>query len=152
MTNEEALNFLAELEDCADDIGLWSDRKERQNNTFRGFEVNAEKVEKLERLKKLCERLAELDNAVHFEGVYMNSRAQDGMAKITLPALFFSSDRRVMNTLAKLFAEADQVFFSCPYAVYDEELAGDDDEPGEKILVMTFVVDNMWKIYMKAPF
>ena len=151
MTNEEALNFLAELEDCADDIELWADRKERQNKTFHGIEVNAEKVAKLERLKKLCERLAELDEAIRFDGVTLNSRTRNGTAKITLPALFFSDNRRVMNTLAKLFAEADHVFISCPYALYDEEDA-EGDEPGEKILVMTFAVADMWGVYMKAPF
>lgn len=151
MTKEEARRFEEEMEACGGDLELWEARKNRENESFMGFELEPEKVKRLNSMKALARRLAFLDSAIKYEERPATQDQRHMGVKLLLPPLYFTSDRRVSNTLAQLYAAADFVGMSCPFALYDEEIDGD-EEPGEKLICMNFEVKDMWKSYGKMPF
>lgn len=146
----DANRFIEELEDCGGDIGLWHERKERENSSFWGFELDPQKVIRLITVKELCRKLHELDKHITFVDMPLENSNRHGSAQIVLPYVYFAH-RDVAAVLSRLYAESDNVFLSCPYCAYDEEI-DEDEEPGEKKILMTFCVEDMWQTYGKRPF
>ena len=141
--------FNDELEECGGDLGTWIERKERENRTFVGLEINPEKEKRLNYIKELCRQLHMLDNEIEVIEAPFTQDNRNGMAHIILPYLFEFSER-TMPIMAKLYAAADFATMSCPYCIYDEEIDGDDVP--KKEIAITFHVLDMWKTFGKGPF
>jgi len=146
MRDEDAKRFLEELEDCDGDIAAWNERKQRENNSFCGFEINPEKKAKLNRLNTLCKKLAALDHLIAVEKRPTSPEERSGMVAVIFPEVYAATDSRVSALMAQIFAEADDFTIS----------AIESDEDGEirssgKVRI-TFCVMNMWSVYGKAPF
>jgi len=146
----DAERFEDELEDCDGDIDEWMTRKGRENESFWGMELDPEKEKRLNYIKALCRKLHKLDKHIEYVDMPLTNRNRNGMAQVLFPPTY-SAFRDVVAVLAKLYAVADDVALTCPYALYDEEIDGD-EEPWPKEIVMTFGVHDMWLTYGKAPF
>lgn len=144
MTDKDAERFLEELEDCEDDIVAWSERKERENKSFWGFELDPEKEKRLNRLKALGKKLNSMDGRITCDELPFSNGNRHAAVRFRFPASFFTFDKRIINAMAQLYAEADAVTLCSPYCI--------DEEDGEKIIVMSFDVFDMWQTYGKAPF
>ena len=141
--------FEEELDDCGGDVGLWSLRKERENSTFFGLEIDREKEKRLNYIKGLCRRLSELYDDVEFIDYPMTPDRRNGMAQLALPWLFDVAGD-ALPIMSKLYAAADFATLSSPYCSYDEEIDGD-DVPEKKVFI-SFDVLDMWNTYGKGPF
>lgn len=153
MNNEDMKRFLEELEDSGGDLEYWSERKDRENDSFYGFELNPENEKRLNTLKGYCETLTKLDKGIlYYEGPLTNKN-RHGSVRLSLPTLFFTSNKQVAQLLSKCFAIADYFTIAAPRLI-DEDAEDEDfigDRNGREV-VITFNVAEMWKTYGKAPF
>ena len=151
--NEDSMSrFEEELEDCGGDIELWKYRKNRENESFRGLEIDPEKMKRLETIRAKCRALARLDSGVICLPNRLTPQNRNGVARISLPPVMFSSDGRVLSVLSELFRLADDVAMAAPRLVSEDE---DDEFTGPRDgreIVLSFGVHNMWKTFIKAPF
>ena len=153
MNNDEAKRFLDELEASGDNIGLWADRKERENRTFTGLEVNPEKLKRLNEMRKLCQTLHKLNGDILYKELPFDSSNRHGGVQISFLPLEFITDKRITNIMAKLFARADHFTIIAP-RLADED-SDDEDFTGARAgreVAITFDVADMWQTYGKAPF
>lgn len=152
MTDDMMKRFDEELADSGDDIELWKMRKNMENESFWGMEIDPAKQERLEKLQARCILLAKRDHAIRYMPEELTPQNRNGTVRLSLPPVLFSFDKRVSSDLAALFKLADDFCISAPRLVSEDE----EDEflgtrDGKEIL-LTFGVHDMWKTYGKAPF
>lgn len=119
------------LEDYNGDVGRWAIDKEKEIKRFRGIDFNRDKAERLQRMQELCKRLYELDKRITNVFVPFDKTCINASVSIVLPAVYSSSEERIIECLSELFEEADDVFFSA--------LSGD--------VKMSFSILDMWSEY-----
>ncbi len=107
----------------------WEARMETRNRRFIGYKPDEEKLARLNRLRAICRRIAELDESIENPFLVFSNKNRNGGAQLLLPELSFLTDRRVISLLAALLAEADDVTIS--------SLSGDG-------VCLTVGVENMW--------
>ena len=131
MTHDNTIDFNArrgvKLEDF-DDIYDYAQEKADENDRFRGHDLNAVKMERLNAMREVCRKLAEADDRFRFECVPFSNRERNGSVMLTLPSVALCDDRRVLNALSDLFRLSD---------IFIESALGGD-------LRLTFSVHDMW--------
>ncbi len=117
-------------EDFAD-IYDYTQEKADENDSFRGHDLNAKKMERLNAMREVCRKLSEADSRFSFECVPFSNRERNGSVMLTLPSVALCDDRRVLNALSNLFRLSD---------IFIESTLGGD-------LRFTFSVHDMWDVW-----
>ena len=112
-----------------DDIYRWMEEQLDYNETFRGDKINEEKLEKLNKMKKLCKHLAMIDPRIEAPFMPFDKTCGDGMAQISLPRLCVMRDRDEQHVIAYLIDTSDEVVFS---AVNEDRV------------LISFILFGMW--------
>lgn len=102
------------------------------NDSFRGDEINEDKLEKLNRMKKICGEICELDPRIDAPFMPFDKTCRNGTAQIMLPYLLFTTDDKVRSRISSLVVAADDLAFSAL--------------DGEHIRI-TFGLHDMWTAF-----
>ena len=107
----------------------WMQNQADYNESFRGTKLNSDKLSKLNAMNQLCGQLHEADDRIETPFVPFDNHCCNATVKISIPKVYFSTNKRVQAMLSALFSAADDVWFSCM--------------SGESIDI-TFGIHDMW--------
>lgn len=147
-------NFDEELEACGGDIELWKARKNLENESFWGMEIDPAKKKRLDDLNARCAALAKMENRIRIIPSKLTPENRHGGVRLSLPPLLFVYDKRIMNCLSELFKLADDCVMSVP-RLFDDDDDDDDAYIGPRDgreIILSFYIHDMWQTYGKAPF
>ena len=93
-------------EDFAD-VYDYIQAKADENDSFRGHELNMEKLDKLNRLRDLCVKAAEIDGRIKSIPFPFSSASRHGVLALELPYVYGSGDARIRAILSALYTETN---------------------------------------------
>lgn len=132
MTHDNTIDFNSrrgvQPEDYAD-VYDYLQAKADENDSFRGHDLNREKLDKLNRLRDLCAKAAEIDDRIKSIPFPFSSASWHGVLALELPYVYGTSDARIRAILSALYKETND--FSIAYT-----------EDGN--IRLSFSVCNMW--------
>ncbi len=100
------------------------------NERFRGDRYDMEKLERLNRMRRLCREIAEAERGVSMRPCPLSDRSRNGMVGLDMPRVILMTAPGVLKRLAALFPLADDACVSA---------AADDG-----VVRLTFCVRDMW--------
>ena len=114
------------------EVRKWMAEQAEYNDSFRGEDLNGEKVDSLKELWEKCRALSEIVPEIKCPTVLSDETDRHGLAQLYLPNVLVLDDDDAQKMLADLLTGADHVVISALN--------------GEHIVV-TFAVEDMWDTF-----
>lgn len=115
-----------------DELRDWMQEQNEYNESFRGTKIKPDKLQRLNSMKYMLKQLHEADDRIETPFVPFDNQCRNATVKITIPYVYFSTNRRVQTTMAALFSAADDVAFT---------------SLGGESIGITFGIHDMWEEY-----
>jgi hypothetical protein len=93
-------------EDFAD-VDDYIDAKMAENDSFRGHDLNREKLDKLNRLRVLCAKAAEIDDRIKNIPFPFSNASRHGVLTLELPYIYGTGDAHIRAILSALYKETN---------------------------------------------
>ena len=94
------------------ELRRWMEEQLDYNDSFCGEEINEAQLERLNRMKKMCCEIAELEHGIEAPFEPFDNTCCDGMAQLLFPTVKVIRNEKVRKMLSTLTEEADEVVAS----------------------------------------